>query len=673
MPTITCFSCKAQNSESAKFCQKCGKPLQQAGHGPINRSQPLNRPTIGQQSKPIQPPLRTAVGPPPENRSNQQPPAAARRNANNAVQQDREKFIGVFQQLGNSISRIFSGSEPTRELNFIRNKSYNLSVQRGGVITLQLLDKYFGKGFNYYQVRLLNCIKGHESKVNQNGLCHICGNPLKLLLMHEYFPSQPLYDEQLITELSSLSLVTPGVLPQPYILVSGKSQLVLCDIPVQDLQNALLVFGNTKLSPKIAKSRVSEIGDVLDKLHDTGLIFCNNRLSEGDVLEPLVTVNNRIMIADIFSCQRFGQNFRRDPDVFYLARLFYTLISGERLLPSEQTIDYLDDKKVPKATKEVLKRALFTRTPFPDVSTFLYDLGCDVLTPGHHQRVTQKIGQQVLGQNKMPVQGDARSLRQMAGWRTDKGRVRDHNEDYVSKYSIAMDQTADTLEVGLYLVADGMGGHQAGEEASKAVTEVVIQQVHENLNALQSGARINRATINLDDLLTPPDILSSAIQKGNEVLLNARKAVGGDRGTTITAALVIGSKAYIANVGDSRTYLLHQNVLIQQTRDHSLVDSLVRGGVIKPEEVRSHPQRNQIYRTMGDRPNVEVDIFTCNLQAGDRLLLCSDGLWEMVQDKEIERIILQSSNPQAACDYLISEANRNGGEDNISAIVVFVE
>jgi serine/threonine protein phosphatase PrpC len=672
MPPTTCLYCKAQNSEAAKFCQKCGKPLQQAGQ-PIVGSQPLVRPATGQQSQPIQPPAaRTNVGPPSANRPNTQPPPAARNNPSDAVHNDRDKFMDVFHQLGNSIGKLFSGSETPRELKYTRDRHLYLAVQRGNEIKLQFLNRYVGKGFNYYHARLLHCINGHESKFNQNGLCHVCNNPLRSLLVHEYFPSQPMYDEQLISELGNLSLTIPGVIPQPYIQVSGKSQIVFCELPVKDPLKALLVYGFTVLSPKIAKSRINEIGDVLGKLHDRQLRFCNNRVSDSDILEPLVTVNNRFYIADIFSCQRMPAGYRVDQDISYLARLFYTFITDKRYPPSEQHIDFLDDNKVPKATKEVLKRALFATAPFENVAAFLNALGCDELNPGEHQRVTQKIGQQMPGQIQPPIQAD-RSLRQMAGWRTDKGRVREHNEDYVSKYSIAMDQTTDTLEVGLYLVADGMGGHQAGEEASKAVTEVVIQQVHENLNALQSGARINRATINLDDLLTPPDILRSAIQKGNDVLLNARKAVGGDRGTTITAALVIGSKAYIANVGDSRTYLLHQKKLIQQTRDHSLVDSLVRGGVIKPEEVRSHPQRNQIYRTMGDRPNVEVDIFTCNLQAGDRLLLCSDGLWEMVQDNEIERIILQSSNPQVACDFLISEANRNGGEDNISAIVVFVE
>jgi protein phosphatase len=144
-------------------------------------------------------------------------------------------------------------------------------------------------------------------------------------------------------------------------------------------------------------------------------------------------------------------------------------------------------------------------------------------------------------------------------------------------------------------------------------------------------------------------------------------------GTTLTAALVIGDAATIANVGDSRTYLWRNGVLRQVTRDHSLVASLVQAGMVKPEEVRGHPQRNQVYRTLGVKPDVEVDIFTETLQRGDRLILCSDGLWEMVGDAEIGRTVGQARSPQEACRTLIQQANKAGGKDNVTVIVVKME
>ena len=146
-----------------------------------------------------------------------------------------------------------------------------------------------------------------------------------------------------------------------------------------------------------------------------------------------------------------------------------------------------------------------------------------------------------------------------------------------------------------------------------------------------------------------------------------------DLGSTVTAALVIGNVATVANVGDSRTYLLRQEKLERITQDHSLVARLADAGVIKPEEIRTHPQRNQIYRCLGHKPKLDVDTFTIQLQAGDRLILCSDGLWEMVLDDDIQRIVEKARTPQKACDVLIEEANRAGGDDNISVIVVELE
>jgi protein phosphatase len=168
-------------------------------------------------------------------------------------------------------------------------------------------------------------------------------------------------------------------------------------------------------------------------------------------------------------------------------------------------------------------------------------------------------------------------------------------------------------------------------------------------------------------------MLTQAIQQANQALVNHRQTADSDLGSTVTATLIIGDVATITNVGDSRTYLLRDGRLEQITQDHSLVARLVDAGVIKPEDVHSHPQRNQIYRCLGHKSDVEVDTFTHKLQAGDVLVLCSDGLWEMVLDDEIQRIIETTRSPQKACDALIEAANRAGGKDNIAAIVVEME
>jgi serine/threonine protein phosphatase PrpC len=144
-------------------------------------------------------------------------------------------------------------------------------------------------------------------------------------------------------------------------------------------------------------------------------------------------------------------------------------------------------------------------------------------------------------------------------------------------------------------------------------------------------------------------------------------------GTTLTAAFVCDGRLFLAHVGDSRAYRWNGDGLKQLTTDHSLVASMIATGRAAPEEIYTHPQRNVIYRCIGDRPVVEVDTAIWPLGTGDRLLLCSDGLWEMVRDEGIQDVLMQEADPQAACDLLVKRANAVGGEDNISVIVVQLE
>ena len=167
-------------------------------------------------------------------------------------------------------------------------------------------------------------------------------------------------------------------------------------------------------------------------------------------------------------------------------------------------------------------------------------------------------------------------------------------------------------------------------------------------------------------------LLHGSIEDANVILCQKNAQDKTDMGSTITGFMIVGEHAYIINVGDSRTYMIRGKQLYQLTTDHSLVGQLVASGLIEPDDVYTHPQRSQIFRSLGDKPNTQIDIFKQQLHPGDILLSCSDGLWEMVRNPQIESTLNNAPDPQTACMQLIDMANANGGEDNVSAVVVFV-
>src|SRR5579862_4588238 len=169
------------------------------------------------------------------------------------------------------------------------------------------------------------------------------------------------------------------------------------------------------------------------------------------------------------------------------------------------------------------------------------------------------------------------------------------------------------------------------------------------------------------------DRLRAAVEESSKVIVEYghKHSEASGLGATLTAALVIEGMAFVANVGDSRTYLMRNGKLERITRDHSLVERLVEAGQIDRDDVYDHPSRNLIYRSLGaNHAEVDVDVFSITLQPGDALLLCCDGLWEMVRDPQIATILNEQQDPAKACAMLIDKANENGGEDNITAILV---
>ena len=256
-----------------------------------------------------------------------------------------------------------------------------------------------------------------------------------------------------------------------------------------------------------------------------------------------------------------------------------------------------------------------------------------------------------------------------AAARSHPGRIRDGNEDSVLSIRLSgllAGSASPALgpELGFFAVADGIGGNDRGEIAScrtlQHLAAAVIDRVFKRLVLTDRGV----------DEAWMERVLRECILAANAELLVLQRANHSDMGTTLTAVLVIGGRAVVANIGDSRTYLWRDDALAQITRDHSLVATLVAAGRLEPEAVFTHDQKGMIYRSVGEADELVVDTFALSLRPGDGLLLCSDGLWEMVRDEGLAAALRAEADPQAVCDRLVDDANRAGGEDNISLLVV---
>jgi protein phosphatase len=206
-----------------------------------------------------------------------------------------------------------------------------------------------------------------------------------------------------------------------------------------------------------------------------------------------------------------------------------------------------------------------------------------------------------------------------------------------------------------------MGGHAAGEVASKLCLQTFASHL---LTAIQDWLNFSEPNWQ--------EALKAAFVEANRQVFAEAQAMRNNMGTTLTAAVLCGNKVVFANVGDSRGYLLQSGKLTQITKDHSLVQQYVDAGLLTPEQARWHPQRNIITQAIGIEPTVQVDTFEVTLQRGDLVLLCSDGLVDMIDDSEIERVLLSEPNLPSAVQTLIRLANEAGGDDNITVIVAKV-
>jgi serine/threonine protein phosphatase PrpC len=273
-------------------------------------------------------------------------------------------------------------------------------------------------------------------------------------------------------------------------------------------------------------------------------------------------------------------------------------------------------------------------------------------TTSHRQRSAQENLPRARGRN----------LSLAVGTRSDPGIKRKHkpNEDSLFAIQGARTHNSQPQQFALFVVADGMGGHANGQDASRLAIQTMIDFMLPRVTG--SEPMDDEAFLKL---------MGDGVQHANQAVHMRNLEERADMGTTMTTALVAGSTAYVANVGDSRTYFYREgHGLSKVTNDHSVVASLVEAGIIQPDDIYTHPKRNQIYRSLGEKPVVEVDTFKVDLQAGDKLLLCTDGLWDMTRDPIIQQIMGKAVNdPNRTSQELIKTALEGGGEDNVSVIV----
>lgn len=246
------------------------------------------------------------------------------------------------------------------------------------------------------------------------------------------------------------------------------------------------------------------------------------------------------------------------------------------------------------------------------------------------------------------------------GYATDQGRDREYNEDSYYYLLSTVRKNHRYMPFGLFVVADGMGGYEGGEDASERATQIVATSL------LQETYLAFAQT----DVQAPPrpitEVLVDAVERANRTIVNEMEGAG----TTLTAALLMEQVAFIAHVGDSRAYIIEDDTIQHITQDHSLVGRLVQVGAISEQDALTHPQRNIVYRSVGQGEDLETDWFSYDLSPNSQLMLCTDGLWGSVTDHDMLEIIHSAASPQAACEELVRIAREQGSTDDVTVLLV---
>ncbi len=474
---------------------------------------------------------------------------------------------------------------------------------------------------------------GNLQNLASDGDCVACGTPLNgavpLHRRHQLREYREFSEVATLARIAELGLRHPGLLlyryfverpygdaDRYYLLLPDPMPMLASDVAVPQKAARVLDWG-------------AQLADALSYLHAHNIGW--SQISA----EHIALRERQAMWIDFGAAQPLASDKQQQAqNVASLARVMFRLATGED--------SYHSQANLPETAANVFEQVLSSQVKITTA---------EALAKAFRESATAI---------RRPT-----TLHLRVGRHTDVGMIRDLNEDSLLTLELDRVYRSVSQPLGLYAVADGMGGHAAGDVASGLVINTMAEKMANQLLAPHLAGSIDTDTFDAQRWL------ADTVQAANLAVFTHRQSAGTNMGTTLVAALVIGNTAHIANVGDSRAYLISNNDDIRQiTTDHSLVERLIALGQISPEEARTHPQRNVIYRTIGDKKEAEIDFFVLKLNRGDSLLLCSDGLSGKMQDMEIRRLVARSLSPQEACEQLIQAANDNGGDDNVSVIIV---
>jgi serine/threonine protein phosphatase PrpC/uncharacterized OB-fold protein len=673
---MKCPNCGKENREGAKFCNYCGKPLKKEEIVDASQKEKLIQDEEAEQQKETPEPVKEIIVEekeeeplsPPEEKSDEEI-KAEEAEAQVTVEETTEE---VDEQEKADLSEDEVVPPPSAEEFTPLAKDTVLND------SLKIVDLLNSEAeINIYRAVFLKCRQCDVENKPAEPYCNDCGASLSLLVKEGLVANNPFDSER---QLVPLSVIHPCV-AQVYSYFEQEERAYLA---VEEVIGNSVAESQPLAEEEPILLRAMQLSEAVANLHANGVY--------GAGLEPeriLINAQGIPKIVDFQACSLRSPTAPpygslRSPTPSAYGTLGAEMDDEKKAALQQQDLNALGGTLAACAGIKV-EGSGFTKPILP-ISDELKEVLQNTST-GKYQKAEELVS--VLREADKEIQ-DAKErkgrLSLTVGKASDVGKVRDSNEDSLIAISSESIHKSVRFPLGIYVVADGMGGHSRGEVASKMAIDIISKQLSEEI-LFTSPSEVRspegfRDSDSFGDVQPPKadtvlSALRASVQVANSAIYKANSTspstMGENMGTTITATVVIADTAYIANVGDSRTYLFSDKGLKKLTEDHSLIARLIAIGVAKPEEIYTHPRKSEIYRSLGNDQDIEVDTFVQRLKPGDCLMLCSDGLWEMVRDEQLAEILRAESHPQAACDKLIQVANENGGEDNIAVIIVKLE